>query len=54
MLLSLSSPMELRVLFFTYVSDQLDGLKEAANIEVCRYGCKTFMTFGNICIYNDG
>ena len=52
--LILSSPMELRILFFKNRSEELDGSIEAADIDVSRRSCKTFMTIGNICMHDDG
>ena len=45
--------MELRILFFTNRSDELDYSTEAADIDVSRKSCKTFMTFGNICMHDE-
>ena len=42
--------MDLHSLFLTNRSDELDRSTEAADIDVSRKGCKTFMTFGNICM----
>ena len=52
--LNLSSPMELHILIFTNRSDELDSSREAPNIDVSRKSCKTFMTFGNICVHDNG
>ena len=52
--LNLSSLMELRILFFTNRSGELDRSTEAPDIDVSRKSCKTFMTFGNICMHDDG
>ena len=52
--LILSSPMELRILFFKNRSEELDASTEAADIDVSRRSCKTFMTIGNICTHHDG
>ena len=51
---NLASPMELCILFFTNRNDELDRLTEAADIDVSRKSCNTFMTFGNICMHDDG
>ena len=47
--------MELRTLFFTNRSDELDhSIETPYYIDVSRKSYKTFMTFGNICMHDDG
>ena len=46
--------MELHILFLTNRSDELDRSTEAADIDVSRKSCKTFMMFENICMDDDG
>ena len=46
--------MELRIPFFINRSDELDCSTEALDIDVSRKSCKTFMTFGNICMHDNG
>ena len=51
--LNLCSPMELRILFLTNQSDELNRSTEAVDIDNSRKSCKTFIRFENICMHDD-